>query len=136
MAEGGEGQQPEAEDVRDVEAENTPEDYRQGFEILAADLYFRGERAIRRNEDGSTTTIVSYTASLDAASWEGTGGVSKMRLLAAAAGMKEVMPPLVLPNPIPVTERGNAHNDVQLVYEESPAPDPLVTIDGTNARFM
>ncbi|MEU2869724.1 hypothetical protein ABZ769_11000 [Streptomyces olivoreticuli] len=161
MPEGGEEKQPELGDLADKvaahhaeyrsqvgdsdagsghhEGLNSPEDYRQGFERLAERLYFSGTEAVRRNDDGSQTLILSYTAKVDAGA-DSYADLADMRLFASAAGMKEAAAPLIMPVPVravPLSQIDNppTRSFVQLTYEKSEAPEPLVIVQPSNVRF-
>ncbi|MEU5301764.1 hypothetical protein ACH4YO_23415 [Streptomyces noursei] len=161
MAEGGEGQQPELEELATnvaahhtenrsqsgdpdsdtrgrLEFKESPEDYRQAFEVLAERLYFRATEAVRSNQGGPETPLVSYDACIDSTA-QNMRDMADMRLFAAAAGMKEVLPPLVAPllsgPALQAGERIIAPSTfVQLTYEKTPAPKSLVVVQPSNVK--
>ena len=72
-----------------------PETHKARFEELAG-AFIRGELA-RQNEDGSTTTVVSYERYIDPLARNDLVLLSEFRLRAAAAGLREAYSPLILP---------------------------------------
>ena len=105
----------------------SPEVHRNRFEVLAG-AFNRGELA-RQNEDGSTTTVVSYERHIDPLDRNDLGLLSEFRLRTAAAGFREAFSPLVLPTAAVVTPResvsvtregapGRPLTVVQLGYEK------------------
>ena len=65
------------------------------FDELAAG--FKRSELTRQNEDGSRTDIVAYRRYIDPLNRHEMTAVEEFRMRAAAAGMKEVFAPLVLP---------------------------------------
>ncbi len=99
-----------------------PETHKARFDELAG-AFRRGELA-RQNEDGSTTTVVSYERYIDPLNRQDLTLLSEFRLRAAAVGLREAFSPLVLPT-AGVSSPETAHRPltfVQLGYEESPKP--------------
>src|SRR4051794_14556261 len=76
-------------------AARRPEAHLRRFEELAG-LFKRGELD-RLNEDGSTTTVVSYERYIDPLDRQDLTVLSEFRLRAAAAGLREAFAPLTLP---------------------------------------
>src|SRR3712207_1274208 len=72
----------------------SPEVHKERFDQLAG-AFTRGELA-RLNEDGSTTTVVSYQRYIDPMDRNDVTLLSEFRLRAAAAGMREAFSPLML----------------------------------------
>jgi hypothetical protein len=94
---------------------------------------FRRSELARLNEDGSTTTVVSFERYVDPMDRRDMTLLSEFRLRAAAAGMREAFSPLVLPTQAVLSPRETEAvrlqgSDrpltlVQLGYEK-PAPQP------------
>jgi hypothetical protein len=119
--------------VADVPASPvSPEAHKARFDELAG-AFTRGELA-RQNEDGSTTTVVSYEKYIDPLNRQDLTLLSEFRLRAAAAGLREAFSPLILPTQAVIssseTEAVRFQGSdrpltvVQLGYEKPGQPSP------------